>query len=102
MKQPKKPISIKAKQAKPINKPDLQDISESEDKLINAALGLIRRVEQGGLYIMSGGKYFEVSVSDAELVEAAVMALGDDRGCPTPIEQFIHSLLLDYSKGGLT
>ena len=90
MKQPKKPTRIKAQQATP--EPDLRNISESEDEVINLSLDLIRGAERGGLYLMSGGKYFKISEHDADLVEAAAKALISDRGCPTPIENFINGL----------
>ena len=101
MKRTKTPISIEANQAEPVKESAQRNISKDEQEIINRSLPVIRGEEEGGLFLTSAGKCLEVSKYDVRNIEAAIKAGQDSRGCPTPIEEFIESILLSYANGML-
>ena len=101
MKQAKKSINTDAQAPRPLDKSDVRQIA-SEGEQARFAPKLLPSGKGDGIYVRGTGQRYEVAGVNADLVEAAILALNNDCGGPTPIEEFINSILLDYHLGILT
>ncbi len=73
----------------------------AEGRLVRLALALGGGGAEGGLFVDHEGRVAQLDPLDSITVGAAVAAVKRSRGCSTPLEEFLASLLRSYGAGAL-